>query len=185
MCGDSAKPEDVDRLLDGAQVHLVHTDPPYNVKLEPRSNNAMAAGLSSFPGDGLKQKQPLNQSCHTEGLMHHQALDLARQPRKAKPTSARLRAEDWQWSSAYGGHESRPVLDPGPASRPARLRAYLNQPQTEAEVVRLRECSRRRRPYGDAAWTVKTARRLDDAELFHPVARLDCHRGTERGSGVD
>ena len=37
LCGDSSKPEDVDRLLDGATIHLVNTDPPYNVKVEPRS----------------------------------------------------------------------------------------------------------------------------------------------------
>jgi hypothetical protein len=29
LCGDSSKTEDVDRLLDGAAIHLVHTDPPY------------------------------------------------------------------------------------------------------------------------------------------------------------
>jgi DNA modification methylase len=50
LCGDSGTPQDVDRLLAGASVHLVVTDPPYNVKVEPRSNNAVAAGLSSFPG---------------------------------------------------------------------------------------------------------------------------------------
>jgi len=48
LCGDSSKSEDVDRLLDGAAIHLVNTDPPYNVRVEPRSNNAIAAGLSSF-----------------------------------------------------------------------------------------------------------------------------------------
>ena len=69
LCGDSSKPEDVDRLLDGAAIHLVNTDPPYNVKVEPRSNNAIAAGLSSFQGNS-----------------HHQGLDLARHPGKAKPT---------------------------------------------------------------------------------------------------
>jgi DNA modification methylase len=52
LCGDSANAEDVDRLLDGAPVHLVNTDPPYNVRVEPRSNNAIAAGLSSFAGYG-------------------------------------------------------------------------------------------------------------------------------------
>jgi DNA modification methylase len=77
LCGDSARPEDVDRLLDGAAVHLVHTDPPYNVRVEPRSNIAIAAGLSSF-----------------EGTTHHQQLDVKRHPEKAKPTQKKMRAKD-------------------------------------------------------------------------------------------
>ena len=43
LCGDSSKVEDVDRLLDGARIHLVNTDPPYNVGVASRSNNAIAA----------------------------------------------------------------------------------------------------------------------------------------------
>lgn len=77
LCGDSSKPEDVDRLLDGATIQLVNTDPPYNVKVEPRSNNAIAAGLSSF-----------------QGTTHHQGLDVARHPGKSKPTGRKLRAKD-------------------------------------------------------------------------------------------
>ena len=50
LCGDAARTEDVDRLLDGSLVHLANTDPPYNVQVEPRSRNAIAAGLSSFTG---------------------------------------------------------------------------------------------------------------------------------------
>jgi DNA modification methylase len=76
MCGDSSKPEELDRLLDGAVIHLVNTDPPYNVKVEPRSNNAIAAGLSSFEAT------------------HHQKLDVERHPGKAKPTQKKLRAKD-------------------------------------------------------------------------------------------
>ncbi len=82
LCGDSSKPEDVDRLLDGAVIHLVNTDPPYNVKVEPRSNNAIAAGLSSF------------QASNSKPSTHHQDMDLARHPGKAKGTHARLRAKD-------------------------------------------------------------------------------------------
>ena len=33
MCGDSANPGDLDILLGGQPIHLVNTDPPYNVKL--------------------------------------------------------------------------------------------------------------------------------------------------------
>ena len=76
LCGDSSKPEDVDRLLAGATIQLVNTDPPYNVKVEPRSNNAIAAGNSSFTN------------------YHHQELDLARHPEKSKPTTKKMRAKD-------------------------------------------------------------------------------------------
>src|SRR3954467_9357985 len=77
LCGDSSKPEDVDRLLDGAKIQLVNTDPPYNVDVQPRSNNAIAAGLSSF-----------------EGPKNHQSADLARHPEKSKPTQKKMRAKD-------------------------------------------------------------------------------------------
>ncbi|HVJ67065.1 MAG TPA: DNA modification methylase [Caulifigura sp.] len=48
LCGDSSKPGDVDRLLDGAGIQLVNADPPYGVAVEPRSSRAIAAGNSSF-----------------------------------------------------------------------------------------------------------------------------------------
>jgi len=82
LCGDSSSAADVDRLLGGAPVHLVNTDPPYNVKVEPRSNNAIAAGLSSFPAADAHQ-----------GLMHHQSFDVARQGAK-HATTEKLRPKD-------------------------------------------------------------------------------------------
>ena len=56
LCGDSSNPEHLDRLLAGKQIHLCNTDPPYNVKVEPRSKNAIAAGLSSFTNDAASSK---------------------------------------------------------------------------------------------------------------------------------
>jgi hypothetical protein len=47
------------------------------VRVEPRSNNAIAAGLRSFAGP-----------------THHQGLDVDRHPEKAKPTGKKLRAKD-------------------------------------------------------------------------------------------
>ena len=44
LCGDSGKPEDLDRLLGGEKIQLVNTDPPYNVAVAPRTNNAWASG---------------------------------------------------------------------------------------------------------------------------------------------
>jgi hypothetical protein len=46
---------------------------------------------------------------------------------------------------------------------------YVNEPQTEAEVERLRECIRRRRPYGTDNGTRKTAaKRVLGASLRPP-----------------
>ena len=83
-------------------------DPPYNVKVEPRSNNAIAAGLSSF-----------------QGTTHHQQLDVERHPSKAKGTTKKLRAKDRPLANdfvsdeefdrlldAWFGNASR-VLEPG------------------------------------------------------------------------
>jgi DNA modification methylase len=104
LCGDSSKPEDVDRLLDSAAIHLINTDPPYNVRVEPRSNNAIAAGLSSFSNDAASKKLKAGQGnaafdiargkTKMPGTMHHQGLDLARHPEKAKATHKKMRAKD-------------------------------------------------------------------------------------------
>ncbi len=73
LCGDSSKPEDVDRLLDGVTIQLVNTDPPYNVGVASRSNNAIAVS-----GD-----RPIGQ----------QGMDLAIRG-KTHATDKKLRAKD-------------------------------------------------------------------------------------------
>ncbi|HRS72261.1 MAG TPA: DNA modification methylase [Anaerohalosphaeraceae bacterium] len=47
MCGDSGSESDLDHLLKGEKIHLVNTDPPYNVQVAPRSQNARAAAAAS------------------------------------------------------------------------------------------------------------------------------------------
>jgi DNA modification methylase len=103
LCGDSASSEDVKRLVEGAPIDLVNTDPPYNVKVEPRSNNAIAAGLSSFAnlandpdiahrargGESIKRE-----IAHRKGLKHHQSFDLHRGASKAKATTKKMRPKD-------------------------------------------------------------------------------------------
>jgi DNA modification methylase len=96
MCGDSGSAEDLDRLLDGATIDLVNMDPPYNVKVEPRSNNAIAAGLSSFeaPRHVDYRGEDGHRSRGREGLTHHQGFDAARRPGAAQATTKKLRAKD-------------------------------------------------------------------------------------------
>ena len=105
LCGDSSKPDDVDRLLDGAKIHLVNTDPPYNVKVEPRSNNAIAAGLSSFAAP----KRSTSDASEASG-MHHQGFDLARDKTKARGTTKQMRAMDRPLANDFMSDEAFDVM---------------------------------------------------------------------------
>ena len=89
LCGDSSNPMSVQTLLGDDPVHLVNTDPPYNVRVEPRSNNAIAASLAAGGRGSAKGNVPSEQL----DRMHHQGLDLARHPGKSKPTG-KMRAKD-------------------------------------------------------------------------------------------
>jgi DNA modification methylase len=80
LCGDSASTEDVDRLLDGQTIQLVNSDPPYNVRVEPRSSTAIAAGQSSYP-DLSRQ-------------MHHQGFDVARGAIDTAKAKKKMRPKD-------------------------------------------------------------------------------------------
>ncbi len=77
LCGDSASAADLGRLLDGAAIDLVNTDPPYNVNVEPRSNNAIAAARGS-----------------AAGTLKNQHLDVARDHSKTHATGKKLRPKD-------------------------------------------------------------------------------------------
>src|SRR6266851_9289818 len=53
------------------------------------------------------------------------------------------RAQDWRWSSASQASDGMPALDPGPVPRPDCWLQHVNEPQTQAEVERLRLSVRR------------------------------------------
>jgi putative transposase len=76
------------------------------------------------------------------------------------PVRANLveRAEDWRWSSASPRTGEEPELDLGPVRRGDKWLDFVNTPQTEAEVKRIRECVRRGRPYGATTWAKKRGR---------------------------
>jgi putative transposase len=84
-------------------------------------------------------------------------------------------AQQWLWSSAAplpdDDDRPRPILDPGPVPRPAGWLEHVNEPQTDAEVERLRECLRRGRPFGTSSWMIRTARRLGLESSLRPRGR--------------
>jgi len=98
LCGDAAEAADVDRLLAGEPVHLVNTDPPYNVRVEPRTAAAIAAaaGGTGYPGAEWQKRHGGRRR-----LTHHQAFDAARKRRQRKPRRRKLRPRDRQLANDY------------------------------------------------------------------------------------
>jgi putative transposase len=82
-----------------------------------------------------------------------------------------VRAQDWLWSSATAPREGLPELTVGPVAHALDWGRYVNEPQTEAEVEALRECIRRRRPYGDDEWTQRTAQHMGLEASLRPRGR--------------
>jgi DNA modification methylase len=103
LCGDSANPEHVDRLLDGQTIQLCNTDPPYNVKVEPRSKAAIAAGNSSFTS---YERQP--------GAVHHNGESAKKLRAKDRPLENDFVSDEEfdRLLHAWFGNIAR-VLDPG------------------------------------------------------------------------
>ncbi|HEX4124700.1 MAG TPA: hypothetical protein VHY37_08240 [Tepidisphaeraceae bacterium] len=73
-----------------------------------------------------------------------------------------IRAEQWRWSSLW--RRSHPAADAKqaiplsdwPVPRPADWVQWVNEPQTRAEVERLRNCIAKGRPFGDDRWQAQT-----------------------------
>lgn len=92
------------------------------------------------------------------------------------PVRARLadRVESWPWSS--GGHLpcdglDLPPLSSWPLPRPSDWADIVNSPQSEKEVVQLRNSVNRGSPLGDAAWVETVAKRLGLEYTLRPRGR--------------
>jgi putative transposase len=82
------------------------------------------------------------------------------------------RAQDWLWSSASPrGGDDEPALHPGPVRRGPTWLEYVNAPQSETEVKRLRKCIERGRPFGAMSWTKQTAGDLGLEASLRPRGR--------------
>ena len=83
------------------------------------------------------------------------------------------RAEDWPWSSLHVGRQRPllPFLAPGPVPRPSDWPVYVNRPETEPELARLRYSSRRGAPFGGQEWTQRTVATLGLESSLRPPGR--------------
>jgi putative transposase len=82
------------------------------------------------------------------------------------PVRARLvgRAAEWRWGGEgvrrSGPAELEAILSKWPVDRPRGWARWVNEPTDAVELERIRQCIRRSRPLGDAAWTLATAHKL-------------------------
>jgi putative transposase len=84
-------------------------------------------------------------------------------------------AEQWRWSSLWrrlhGDEQPRALLAPWPLPMPEDWLAYVNAPQTEAELAALRRSVERNCPFGSAAWQQPMAARLGLGHTLRPRGR--------------
>jgi putative transposase len=68
----------------------------------------------------------------------------------------------------------------GPIDLPRDWEAFVNAPQTDAEVRALRESFLRGRPFGTEAWSRRTATRLGLQPTLRPRGRPRTNAPTKR-----
>jgi putative transposase len=84
-------------------------------------------------------------------------------------------AEAWPWSSLHLRHTASPrvgsLLHPWPVVEPTDWRAWVNEPQTDAELEAIRRSVVRGCPYGSASWQARTAWRVGLEATLRPRGR--------------
>jgi len=85
------------------------------------------------------------------------------------------KAEGWRWGSAWARRqpagERRWLAIPEDLALPRQWQAWVNKPQTDAEVAAIRKCIRRGGPYGNDMWTKNSVARLALERTQRPRGR--------------
>jgi putative transposase len=89
-------------------------------------------------------------------------------------------ASSWPWCSLAKrlAHQRPPWLLPlgqWPVQPPSDWSAWINRPETAAELKALRHCVTRGRPYGDERWEHRTAKQLALESTLRPRGRQRIH----------
>jgi putative transposase len=84
-------------------------------------------------------------------------------------------AAEWRWCSLWrrqqGTEEALALLDDWPVERPAGWLDYVNEPQTEAELERLRRSVQRGQPLGAGPWMTRVAKKMGLESTLRPRGR--------------
>ena len=97
--------------------------------------------------------------------------------RNAQRAKLVRRAERWRWGSLWRWEHRRrvltdvPELSAWPVDRPRGWTDRVNRPQNAAELEALRQCVTRGRPYGEATWVNRMAKRLGLESTLRPRGR--------------
>ena len=85
------------------------------------------------------------------------------------------RAEDWRWGSLWrrmrGDALEQFLLNSWPIRRPRNWVAWVNEPQSQAELAGVRQSIMRGRPFGQEPWVNDTAKRLGLESSLRPRGR--------------
>ncbi len=84
-------------------------------------------------------------------------------------------AGEWRWSSLWrrrsGSAEERALLSEWPVARPADYEAWVNRPETPAELASVRRSVAGDAPFGDPAWLAAMARQWGRTPVPRPRGR--------------
>ncbi len=109
---------------------------------------------------------PIEQDDHLVTVLRY----VERNPLRANLVA---RAEDWRWSSLpkRSCAASGDAPDAGPVALPKNWTSFVNRPETDAELERLRRSVVRGAPFGDVEWQRRTAARLGLQSTLNPRGR--------------
>lgn len=95
--------------------------------------------------------------------------------RNARRAKLVRRAESWKWSSLWRRCQGNPQLTAWlsnwPVDRPRNWLAQVNDAEGAEELEALRCSVQRGRPFGNPAWVVRTAKRLNLESTLNPRGR--------------
>ena len=90
------------------------------------------------------------------------------------------RAEDWRWSSAHQMAQGNPdgIVAEWPIARPNSWLSWVNEPQTQAELDRLRISVQRGSPFGAEGWVHEAAERFGVLSTLRARGRPKIKKGS-------